>query len=454
MVTIPTTVAAVAHLRDTEVSHSATTCDPRISFCCLGVDVSARSAARASVSVVAGSTAALWALATGTARAEPTPPPSSDEMECRDIVGPLGDYCGEDAPERGPAGVDDPAAALDPLTALADGCAEAAAWIVDKLSKAVQVTGEVDFTNGSFLKTYAIVFAASTFLTILLWLWAVIKRTVRGVPLTRALGEAIGLLWVTVLASAFTPLVLYTVVGAVDGITDALAGGKPGAGFFDAFSGALRDDKGADGGGPIARILLSLVAILAAGVVWLELVVRTALLYVGAALGTVVYAGLVDRDMWGRVRRWVGVMVAVILVKPIIVIVLMLSSALAGGEPTNDPTGAIVSGLAIIFIAIFASAMLFKMIPGMGDDIIAARRESYDPASKQAVALVTKPVATMRQGISTHADRDAVARPSQSQASQQTSAASSGISAHATRPARAPMPRQDDRAGDQTARRG
>ncbi|MGX6738947.1 hypothetical protein [Streptomyces peucetius] len=42
----------------------------------------------------------------------------------------------------------------------------------------------------------------------------------------------------------------------MDGITDALAGGEPGAGFFDVFSAALRADKGADGGGPIARIIL------------------------------------------------------------------------------------------------------------------------------------------------------------------------------------------------------
>ncbi|MFF4234054.1 hypothetical protein [Streptomyces sp. NPDC001820] len=70
--------------------------------------------------------------------------------------------------------------------------------------------------------------------------------------------------------------------------------------------------------------------------------------------------------------------------KPIIVIVLMLASALSGGQPNTNPANAIVSGLAIIVIAVFASAMLFRMIPGMGDDIVAARRDSYDPASKQS----------------------------------------------------------------------
>ncbi|MFD4143038.1 hypothetical protein [Streptomyces sp. NPDC058572] len=403
--------------------------------------MSARTAARASVSAALGAVTTL-AVASAAYADEP-------ETKCDLLRGPAREYCDEgdgaakDVPGR-------ELSELDPLAALADGFAKAAAWTVDQLSNAVKATGDVDFTNSSFLKTYALVFAASTFLTILLWLWAIIKRAVRGVPLTRAMGEAVGMLWLTVIASAFTPLVLYTVVSAVDSITDALAGGETGGKFFEAFSTALRkEDASDDGGGPIARIILALISILAAGVVWLELVVRTALLYVGAALGTVVYAGLVDRDLWGRVRRWVGIMVAVILVKPIIVIVLLLASALTSGEPTTKPTGAVVSGLAIIFIAVFASAMLFKMIPGMGDDIIAARRESYDPASKQGVALVTKPVAMMRQGISTHADRDALSRPTQSQPSQPTSSASSGMSAHASRPTRRPdLPRQDDRSGD------
>ena len=53
-------------------------------------------------------------------------------------------------------------------------------------------------------------------------------------------------------------------------------------------------------------IVVSLVSILAAGVLCLELVIRAALLYVGALLGTAVYAGLVDKNMWGHVRRWAG----------------------------------------------------------------------------------------------------------------------------------------------------
>ncbi|KPC86067.1 membrane protein, partial [Streptomyces sp. NRRL F-6602] len=121
-----------------------------------------------------------------------------------------------------------------------------------------------------------------TVLTLLLWLLAVAKRAVRGVPLATALSEAIGFLWLTVLASAFTPLILYTVVSATDSVTTVLAkstGGQTDA-FFGTFSEALK--KGEDiGGGPIMLIVVSLVSILAAGVLWLELVIRAALLYVG-----------------------------------------------------------------------------------------------------------------------------------------------------------------------------
>ncbi|WP_405935308.1 hypothetical protein OG495_37165 (plasmid) [Streptomyces longwoodensis] len=356
----------------------------------------------------------------------------------------------------GTGGVPDVSVGGDPLVSLADGFAEGAAWVVNALSDAVTVTGSVDFTNASFLKTYSIVFGASTFLVMLVWLWAVVKRVVRGAPMTTALGEAVGLLWVTVLASAFTPLILYTVVSAVDGITEALAGGGDHAKLFDAFSKALTTH---DGGGPIVKIVLACVSILAAGVLWLELAIRAALLYVGTVLGTVVYSGLVDKKLWPRVRKWVGIMTAIILIKPIVVIVLQLASALTGGSPDDD-LGAIVSGLSIIIIAIIASALIFRLIPGMGDEIVAARRDSYDPASRQSAAVITRPVTGITQGINTHAARPmgspSVGQPS-SGSSSSSSGAGGGISAHASRPtAPAPRPQEAPRAGadqDRTGRR-
>ncbi|WP_329292227.1 hypothetical protein [Streptomyces pseudovenezuelae] len=388
--------------------------------------------------------------------AAPTPSPSpspSKSSDCSLIAPPARDYC-EQGGGAGGSGGSTPSltSTLDPMSSLAKSCAKAASWTIGKLSEAVKETANVDFTNQKFLQQYAVVFAASTILTLLLWLLAVAKRAVRGVPLTTAISEAIGFLWLTVLASAFTPLILYTVVSATDGVSEVLAKatGDQTDTFFGTFSGAL--EKGNDiGGGPIMLIVVSLVSILAAGVLWLELVIRAALLYVGALLGTVVYAGLVDKNLWGHVRRWAGIMIAVILVKPVIVIVLGLAGALSSDDGP-DAFSAVVSGLAIILLAIFASAMIYRFVPGFGDEIAGSRNNRImQNAEGKAAAVISSPATLVAQGIKTHSSRaDNNGQASGGSGARPSNPASGGVAAHSTRtpnggggsvPSAAPAPR-------------
>ncbi|MEV6729930.1 hypothetical protein [Streptomyces sp. NPDC051364] len=401
---------------------------------------------------VTGALAALQTAAvllSARAFAAPTPPPSPspsasqpNDNRCDLIVGPAKDYCergsgATGAPRTGLA-PSDPADALNPLASLAKGCADAAAWIVTELSKAINGSANVDFTNGAFLKQYAVVFAASTILTLVLWLFAVAKRAIRGVPLTTAISEAVGFLWLTVLASAFTPLILYTVVSATDGVTEVIASASGGQTdvFFGSFIEALKKGDSI-GGGPIMLIVVSLVTVLAAGVLFLELFIRAALLYVGALLGVVVYAGLVDRNLWGHVRRWAGIMIAVILVKPVIVIVLGLAGALAGEKGPNA-FSAVVSGLAIILLAIFASAMIYRFVPGFGDEIASARsNRSKATDGAQAAAVISSPASLVSQGIKTHSSRGAHRGGGDgggSSAPRPANPLSGGVAAHSSRP--------------------
>jgi hypothetical protein len=388
------------------------------------------------------------------AAADPSPTPTKSSDPCSLIAGPAKKYCdGDNSSSGGGSPSLDPTSTLDPLRSLAKGCADAASWTVDKLSEAVKDTANVDFTNQKFLQQYAVVFAASTILTLLLWLLAVAKRAVRGVPLTTAISEAIGFLWLTVLASAFTPLILYTVVSATDGVSEVLAKttGDQTDTFFGTFSGAL--NKGEDiGGGPIMLIVVSLVSILAAGVLWLELVIRAALLYVGALLGTVVYAGLVDKNLWGHVRRWAGIMIAVVLVKPVIVIVLGLAGALSTDDGPNA-FSAVVSGLAIILLAIFASAMIYRFVPGFGDEIAGSRNNRImQGAEGKAAAVISSPATLVAQGIKTHSARADNNGGGQAASSgpRPANPATGGVAAHSTRtsnggggsvPSAAPAPR-------------
>ncbi|TJZ52750.1 hypothetical protein FCH28_16300 [Streptomyces piniterrae] len=397
---------------------------------------------RRALTITAAVTAVQTTVFLLATRAMGAPKPSpSPKDKCDLIVGPAKDYCQDgdkaDSPKLPPSNPLDNNP-LDPLESLAKGCAKAAAWIVTKLSDAVKSTSQVDFTNSNFLRQYAVVFAASTILTLVLWLLAVAKRAVRGVRLTEAIGEAVGFLWLTVLASAFTPLILYTIVSATDGVTEVIARGTGAQTdtFFGAFSQALT--KGTDiGGGPIMLIVVSLVSILASGVLWLELVIRAALLYVGALLGTVVYAGLVDKNMWGHVRRWAGIMIAVIMVKPVIVIVLGIAGALSSEDGPNA-FSAVVSGLAIIILAIFASAMIYRFVPGFGDEIANSRNNRImQSAENKAAAVISSPAALVSQGIKTHSSRNSGGDGGGSQAqggqSRPADSVSGGVAAHSTR---------------------
>jgi hypothetical protein len=297
----------------------------------------------------------------------------------------------------------------DPLGSIASGCAQAAAWVIDQVSAAVGSSTSVDYTNAGFLKQYAVVFAASAVLTLVLWLLAVIKRAVRGEPVVTAITEATGFLWLAVGASAFTPVVLYGMVKITDGITSAIGSGTAADrnNFLTSFANTLSPPNGQAsnlGGGPILLIFISLLAMIAAAVLWIELLIRAAMLYVGAALAAAVYAGLVDKSLWHHVRRWAGMMIAVDLAKPVIVIVLGLATAISAG---GTSFASVLSGLAIMLLSIFSSALIFRFVPNFGDDMLAINSARNTATTSDAApnGAMAGPASRMQEGIAAHGAR-------------------------------------------------
>lgn len=110
---------------------------------------------------------------------------------CAALPGPAGAACRTAKNIAG--GAKDTASFVgDPFGSMASHFAEAAKWLLGKVAAAIGATTQVDFTNPGFLRQYAIVFGASTFLTVILWLVAVGKRAARGAPIGQAVGEASG----------------------------------------------------------------------------------------------------------------------------------------------------------------------------------------------------------------------------------------------------------------------
>src|SRR5664280_421780 len=298
--------------------------------------------------------------------------------------------------------------ASDPLGYIAQHTIDGTVWFWGRLADIIDSTTATDFTNPGFLKTYALMFGASSVLVVIWWLLAVGKRVVRGVAPGQAIGEAIGFLILAVFASAFTPAAL----GLLMSLSNAAATGFA-TGIGTDAKHALTGLVGALNmiplvpGGPVT--VPAVVLIFGAGVglivgliLCLEVLLATAALYVLAVFGPAVLAGLVDRDKWGHVHKWAGFVVALALVKPAIVVVIGLGFGLAGNAPADAAAAfsAVLSGLAILVLAVLASGLILKFVPVIGDHLSTGMDARRHLSSAGPAAAIPGPAQVMQNSIS------------------------------------------------------
>ncbi|MER6913926.1 hypothetical protein ABT354_19825 [Streptomyces sp. NPDC000594] len=259
----------------------------------------------------------------------------------------------------------------DPLGFIATKMGEAAAWFLEQIIKLMESTTTVDFTNPGFLKSYGLMAAVSAIFTVILWLIAVGKRAVAGVSPMTAMSEAVGLLLVQVLVSAFTPAALLYANRAVDEITKVFAGSaiKDGQQFVEKMTKVIGTTQPLNL--PVVMIAVFLLLIVAALLVWIELLVRAGALYVGALVGPLVAAGLVDRDLWPRCKKWVGMLLALLLAKPVLFALFGMAAAIMNSEKSDgaDAVHTLLVGTLLLFLAVFSSATIYKWLPAFGDQM-------------------------------------------------------------------------------------
>ncbi len=106
--------------------------------------------------------------------------------------------------------------------------------------------------------------------------------------------------------------------------------------------------------------------------------------------------------MGGHVRRWAAVMVALILVKPVTVIVLGLAATL---ESTGEH-GPVITGIGVTALSLMAAIYIIAKLPGLGDTIRAGRIVARTTgAAVGTVAGAASASADVMRGIQTHSSR-------------------------------------------------
>ncbi|MFF5106110.1 hypothetical protein [Streptomyces sp. NPDC000134] len=280
----------------------------------------------------------------------------------------------------------------DPLGFLLQKLTEANIWFLRKMLELIQNTTKIDLTSPGFLKQYAIIFAASSLLTVALWLIAVAKRAVRGVAVTTAISEAISFLLLQFVVNAMTPGAIALLMKAIDEVTAifepyATSNFKP---FLENILKVMASNP-TEGVGQL--LVVNLIMMCGALLMWIELLIRSAAIYVAVALGPIVNAGLVDRDLWNKSKKWFGAIFAIGLSKPVLFALLGLGGAILSDTSgsMSDAVSKTLVGALILLLAVFASATLYKWVPAFGDEMARLHHDRKNAQSSGPAAAIDGP---------------------------------------------------------------
>lgn len=124
-----------------------------------------------------------------------------------------------------------------------------------------------------------------------------------------------------------------------------------------------------------AAVVVGLVAVIAGLIVWVELMIRSVLVYILVALSPLSFAAMVWPSARGVLRRTIELLLAVIVSKLVICIAMSVGVAALSGAGTAAPPGAaapdeaaasmgtLFVGAAILAMAAFAPFLVLKLIP-------------------------------------------------------------------------------------------
>ncbi|MFI9772758.1 hypothetical protein ACIHJG_38860 [Streptomyces sp. NPDC052415] len=258
---------------------------------------------------------------------------------------------------------------------------------------------EIDWGNPGFLRLYGLVFALSVVFTMVQWLISVVKRVVRGVPIAQAAMENVGYLLMSVVVAGFMPAVVATTVDFIDSAAETMLGdyiAEVFVGGLVIFTALAAISVLMPGVGVVIAIPIALMILFAVFGLWVMLVVRNALILLGLIFGPLVFAGLVDKDLWGHTRKWVGIMGGIIASKLGIYLALALAGALLDGAADSgdritlpQAIGTCITFMALLFIALFMPFQVAKWLPLVGDEI-QAMSQVKDEAGARAKAVKAK----------------------------------------------------------------
>ena len=280
-----------------------------------------------------------------------------------------------------------------PFDWLAQGMGHAAGWMFEAVWKVFDSTTMVDVTSSQFTKVYNILFGVAVFVMLGFFMLQVIGGMIRREP--AALSRAALGLAKSILGSFVALALLATALEITDqlciGIVSAAGTNMDQMGDRVALltTGLVGLNLAAPGAGAILTIFIAGLAIGAAGIVWISLLVRKALLLIAIVFAPVAMAG----SSWDHTRTWVSkwasFVIALIISKVVLVVIFLLATAQVSAPIDSDiqSVSEPIAGVVLMLMAGFAPYMTYKAINFMGFDMYHAMS-----AEQEGKAALNRPM--------------------------------------------------------------
>lgn len=253
----------------------------------------------------------------------------------------------------------------DVLGALSSWVVDGATWLLGQIGGALSASTSIDLGAGWFTSHYQTMVGLSAVVVLPLLLLSVIQAVYQQSPAALVRVVAVQLPLALLLAGVAVELVQLA-LSATDALSATVSSGS-GADVGRALSGVATTlaDQAASGPAPAFVVLLgALLVAFGAFMLWVELLVRAAAVYVAVLFLPLALASLVWPAVAHWCRRLVDTLVALVLAKFVIVAVLSLAvAALAAGTGTGFSS--VLGGGALLLLAATTPFTLLRLVPAV-----------------------------------------------------------------------------------------
>ena len=279
------------------------------------------------------------------------------------------------------------------LSGISQWVASGAEWLLGQIGDVLVATTTVDVGATWFRTHYGQMTALAGVVVLPLLLVSTMQAVVRQNPGQLVRTYLVQLPLALLLGVVAIQAVILS-LSATDAMSDAVAGGS-GADVTSLLSGVTTGLAAAAADPTIASFVLLLIALLvavAAFVLWIELLIRAAAVYVAVLFLPLALATLVWPAVSHWCRRLVETLAALILSKFVIVATLSLaagavSSGTAGSGAHGAGFSAVLAGGALLVMATFVPFAILRMIPAVEAGAVG----HLDGLRARGTAAVTRP---------------------------------------------------------------